>query len=79
VSDLGLAHLTGLTELESLGLVGCNQVTDAGLDHLKGLKKLRCIRLNGTKVTATGVADLQAALPDCRILVDSELQDGRAP
>jgi len=36
--------------------------------HLKGMTKLRELRLGrGTQVSAAGVADLQKALPDCKI------------
>ncbi|MBI3465848.1 MAG: hypothetical protein HY000_22755 [Planctomycetes bacterium] len=43
-------------------------VRDAGLEHLKGLKNLRELNLAGTQVTAAGVAALQAALPECKIV-----------
>ena len=42
-------------------------VTDAGLDQLKGLLSLRQIDLDDTKVTAAGIASLQAALPGVKI------------
>jgi hypothetical protein len=42
-------------------------VTDAGLAHLKGLNGLRMLRLEGTKVTADGAADLMKALPELKI------------
>jgi len=32
------------------------------------LQNLRSLGLNNTKVTAVGVADLQKALPNCRII-----------
>jgi hypothetical protein len=43
------------------------QITDAGLEHLKGLKNLKAVNLRATKVTDAGVADLQKALPNCKI------------
>ena len=66
VTDAGLVHLKGLTKLESLSL-GFTQITDAGLEHLKGLKNLERLYLQDTKVTEAGVADLQKALPNCKI------------
>ena len=42
-------------------------VTDAGLKELKDLKQLKELRVGGTKVTNDGQADLQKALPDCKI------------
>jgi Leucine-rich repeat (LRR) protein len=66
VSDEGLGHLAGLKELTELGL-SYTRVSDAGLKHLAGLKSLRTLHLEGTKVTDKGVAQLQKALPRCRI------------
>ena len=66
VTDAGLAHLAGLTALEFLHLGG-TQVTDAGLVHLAGLTALEYLNLSRTQVTDVGVAELQTALPSCRI------------
>jgi len=66
VTDAGLVHLKGLTDLEWLALDG-RQVTDAGLDHLKGLTNLEHLRLYGTKVTEKGAASLQHVLPKAKI------------
>ena len=66
ITDAGLMHLKGLTNLEELGL-SSTRVTDAGLVHLKGLTKLEKLGLVGTQVTDAGVAELQKALPKCRI------------
>ena len=57
VTDASLAHLTGLTALESLNLDG-TQITDAGLVHLAGLMALERLWLDGTQVTDAGVAQL---------------------
>ena len=66
ITDAGLVHLKGLTNLQTLNLDG-TKITDAGLVHLKGLTSLETLSLNRTKVTDTGVAELQKALPDCKI------------
>ena len=44
-------------------------VTDAGLVHLKGLTKLQAFKIGGfgQEITDAGIADLQKALPDCKI------------
>lgn len=55
VGDAGLAHLKGLTQLESLGLERCANVTDAGLAHIKGLVNLKDLSLPQTKVTDAGM------------------------
>jgi hypothetical protein len=66
VTDAGLAQLPGQTGLEYLNLDG-TAVTDAGLVHLKTLSRLGYLNLGGTRVTDAGVAELQQALPNCRI------------
>ena len=68
VTDAGLAHLKGLTNLSSLNigdreedytgnitLLGTAHVTDAGMPYLKGLTKLSLLDLNGTKVSDAGL------------------------
>jgi Leucine-rich repeat (LRR) protein len=58
VGDAGMAHLKGLTKLESLEL-WFTQVGDAGLAHLKGLTKLTCLGLYVTQVSDAGLAHLK--------------------
>ena len=65
ITDAGLVHLKGLTKLQRLVLP--SNITDAGLVHLQGLTKLQTLGFSGTKVTETGIADLQKALPNCKI------------
>ena len=60
-------HLKGLTNLESLVLTGYTQITDSGLVHLKNLSNLEARSLSYTKVTDAAIAELQKALPDCKI------------
>jgi len=68
VTNAGLVHLAGLTHLEGLWLDE-TQITDAGLGHLKGLSQLQDLYLLDTRITTKGVADLQKALPNCRIVL----------
>ncbi len=59
ITDAGLVHLEGLTNLQELNL-GCTAVTDAGLNHLKELSELRRLYLEGcTDVTDAGLARLK--------------------
>jgi len=68
VSNTGLAHLKGMTKLTHLYLGLLPAVSDDGLKHLAGLKNLTSLDLTGTAVTADGIAALQKALPNCKIL-----------
>jgi hypothetical protein len=38
--------------------------------YLKDMKTLRLLKLGSTYVTAAGVAELQKALPECKIVWD---------
>lgn len=67
VTDAGLTHVARMTFLQGLGLSNNVQVTDAGLEHLREMSSLRTLDLRGTKVTETGVKQLAAALPLCKI------------
>ena len=58
VTDAGLEHLKGLTNLRRLYLSG-TKVTDAGLEHLKGLTNLEHLSLSSTKVTDAGLEHLK--------------------
>jgi hypothetical protein len=56
VTDVGLEHLKGLTQLQSLNLRG-TKVTDAGLVHLKGLTQLRELDLARSRTILPDVTD----------------------
>ncbi len=66
ITDAGLAHLAGLTQLRDLCLQG-TQITDAGLKHLAGLTQLRELHLENTQIMDDGVKKLRQALPKCDI------------
>jgi len=66
ISDAGLVHLKGLTNLEDLGIQN-TLVTDAGLEHLKGLSRLKTIFLQGSRVTQAGVDKFMTAMPGVRV------------
>lgn len=72
VTDAGLQHLSGLTNLEWLDLSG-TAIGDGGLQHLSGLKNLQHLDLSRTRVGDTEIERfrdfrLQAGLPEVRIL-----------
>ena len=58
VTDAGVVHLQGLTQLQRLSL-GEAQVTDAGLVHLRGLTQLQDLSLYLTQVTDAGLVHLK--------------------
>lgn len=57
VTDAGLEHLSGLTNLETLSLE-YTQVTDADLQYLSGLTNLMELYLNHTQVSDVGLQHL---------------------
>ena len=65
-SDELLAELRLLPDVQRLTVAG-PRVTDAGLEHLRGLTELAELELSDTRVTDAGVANLQQALPNCKI------------
>lgn len=67
LTDLGVGNLAELKQLERLLLAG-SDVSDAELKSLRGLTRLQELNLTGTQVTAAGIADLQKALPKCKIV-----------
>lgn len=58
LTDANLAHLRGLTSLESLALDN-TQNTDGGLAHLQGRTGLQYLALGRSQVTDAGLAHLQ--------------------
>ncbi|HUY92471.1 MAG TPA: leucine-rich repeat domain-containing protein [Pirellulales bacterium] len=58
VTDAGLAHLEGLTGLQSLSLDN-TQITDAGLARLQELTGLQTLWLDNTPITDAGLAHLE--------------------
>src|SRR5262249_44039643 len=59
VTDTGLAHLEGLTNLESFMLRGPNWVTDAGVAHLARLTRLKGLYLEDSRISDAGLAYLR--------------------
>ena len=58
VTDAGLKHVKGLTQLRDLYLDE-TKITDAGLEDLRGLTELRTLCLGDTQVTDAGLANLK--------------------
>ena len=66
IADEDLANLKSLAHLRTLHLSG-PAITDAGLAYLKELTSLSSLVLSGTSVTEQATAELQKALPNCRV------------
>jgi hypothetical protein len=64
LTDAGIEHLLGLTQLEELIATGAN-ITDDGLERLTSLKKLQVLYIPRTLVTNDGLRHLQK-FPDLR-------------
>ncbi len=67
ITDEGLAKLAGMKKLWHISFLS-NHLTDDGLVYLKALPSLRSIQLDPKRngdLTAEGIAELQADLPDC--------------
>ena len=58
VNDAGLAHLEGLSNLESLMLRGRNEVTDAGVAHLARMNSLKGLYLENSQISDEGLASV---------------------
>ena len=67
LTDEGLKALASLTQLESLFLDQA-KVSDQGLKTLQGFTGLKMLSLRGLNVTPQAIAELEAALPKCRVL-----------
>jgi hypothetical protein len=67
VTDNGLRTASGWRGLSELCLFG-TAISDEGLRHLEALKGLRVLNLQYCpRITDAGVAQLQKALPNCKI------------
>jgi ankyrin repeat protein len=68
LTDTDLIHVQRLPALESLSLQQ-TIISDDGLRYLHGLTRLKHLNLLETDVTAGGAAELQRALPQCKIVL----------
>jgi len=66
IQGSGLRHIAQLRNLEELWL-DMTHLTDENLEHLTKLSSLKTLSVYQTEVTDAGVAELQKALPACKI------------
>ncbi len=69
LTSAGLKHLIGLPRLRHL-VLAATAIDDTAVPHLAQMTSLRILYLEGTKVTAAGIADLKQALPKCCLFWD---------
>ena len=68
VTNRWLEKLKGLRKLERLSLQRCKKLDDVAATLLAAWPALRMVELTGTAVTEKGLADLQRAKPNIRLL-----------
>ncbi len=75
-SKPGAGKLTDLTPLSGMTMLTlyCYETPLTNLAPLKTCSKLNKLTLKGTNVTAVSVAELQQALPECKIEWDDPTQ-----
>jgi hypothetical protein len=62
VGETTLKTVSGMRQLEVLGLVGPN-ITDDSLQYIYPLRNLRQLNLRGTNISDAGIKTIQAAIP----------------
>ena len=70
LSAAGLKVLEQLPAVKELALYNCSRVDDTVVPLLMQLPQLQWVDLKGTKVTASGVAQLRERRPRLRIVVE---------
>lgn len=70
VANEDIAFLTSCRQLEELSL-SSSEINDGAVPHLKKLASLKVLNLRGTHISTKGIADLQNALPECKLGYDS--------
>ena len=76
ITDKGISHLSGLRYLENLNLYGTG-VTDAILPALAKHRKLKAVYAWKTKITPDGLSQLRKALPDAKLVLETDAKSNR--
>ena len=74
IGDEGISNLAGLVNLQYLNLYG-TRITDKSLDQLSGLKNLKRLYVWKTGVTDEGVARIEKALPNLKVIRGVDLSN----
>lgn len=76
LTDLTAKNLAELKKIKQLSLAGSG-MDDNGIKHLTSITNLESLDLRRTKATAMGIAELQLALPNCKITSDFSEDSGQ--
>lgn len=76
ITDKGLEHLSGLRSLQHLNLYGTG-VSNAALPTLAKHRKLKALYTWQTKITADGLSKLRKALPDAKLVLETDAKSNR--
>ncbi len=76
ITDKGIEHLSGLRSLEYLNLYGTG-VGDGVLPILAKHRKLKSLYTWKTKITAEGLSKLRKALPDAKLVLETDAKSNR--
>lgn len=76
ITDKGIAHLSGLRSLEYLNLYGTG-VSDAVLPMLAKHRRLKALYAWKTKITSEGLSKLRKALPDAKLVLETDAKANR--
>jgi len=80
VTNEGLKHLSGLTNIRRLDLGGCVMIEDSSLAHFSRYTSLEVLDLSVTQVTGTGLAHLaNATRLKTLVLSDAVTDEGLRP
>ncbi len=80
ISDTGVAHLVGLTNMAWLNLDNTH-MGNAGLEHLSGMKQLSFLHLGSTRVTNEGIPLLTplSSLKELKVTRTAVTEEGLKP
>ena len=76
ITDKGIEHLSGLRSLEYLNLFG-TAVSDAVLPTLAKHRRLKSLYTWKTKITSEGLGKLRKALPDAKLVLETDAKANR--
>jgi hypothetical protein len=71
----GLVHLSGMKQLEYIGLSGCHDMTDQGFKHIGDLTSLVTLHAGGRHVTDQGIKHIKRLTRLERLVLSNCMKD----